>query len=250
VIPPPDLATAMMRDRQAAQCARAAGETARAYVASSFDLRELTLYGGERMIVAVATDFCMTLGQSTRIMIFDATRGYRRVLDGVTLPDAFDVNADGSVVLPTHETMETIFEGAYVWNGRAYAFSAQRSHLYDVPLGQRRPYQVRVHFPAGSSSTTLRGTTALNFGERYVFEARAGERVTLQLMEHGGPRPSMSLWSADGNVTIAASIGERWSGKVSRTGTYSLSIIGAGDADPDRISTYAVELRLGPANGE
>jgi len=238
-----DLVTAMMRDQRAAACAKEAGKTAQAYVTRAFELRNVTLHGGKRMTGAIATDGCMLLGQSARIMIFERTAGgYRRVLDSVTIPDVVDVSEDGTAVLPTHETIDTIFEAAYVWNGRTYAFSGQRSHIYDVPLGERRPYEVLVRFAPGAFATTLSGSVALNFGERYVVEARAGQRMTIELTKHTGRRPAIFLSYGERNLAQIDKNG--WSGELPQTGTYALTVFGSGEPDATLVSTYAIRLTI------
>jgi hypothetical protein len=118
---PQQLVIAMMRDAQLASCVRGSGRPARAYVAVAFDMRRVVLRGGEQMTVLGATDVCMFRGQSARIAIFERTAsGYQRVLDDVTIPGAAAVGADGSAMLPTHDTIDTIVESAYAWNGERY----------------------------------------------------------------------------------------------------------------------------------
>jgi hypothetical protein len=243
---PSDLVAAMLRDDRVATCANEAGKTAQAYVRQAFALRELTLRGGERMTVAEATDFCLMLGQSTRIYIFErALDGYRRVLDEVTVPGLAEVSADGTAVLPTHESIETIFEAAYVWNGTAYAFSGSRSHVYDVALGQRRPYELPVRFAPGAFATTLSGSVAFNFGQDYVFEARAGQKVTIELTNHTVRRPSITLSFGRGELTLANLFDTGgWSGKLPQTGTYKLTVYGTDASDATRVSTYAIRLAI------
>jgi len=240
---PPDFIAAMMRDEHVAACANEAVETADAYVTHAFELRNVTLHSGERMTVAIARDGCMFLGQSSRIMIFERTTvGYRRVLDGVTLPDFADVSEDGTAVLPTHETMETIFEAAYVWNGKTYLFSGPRSHIYDVPLGERRPYEVPVRFARGAFATTLSGSVALNFGQQYVIEARAGQRMTIELTKHTGRYPVIFL--SYGERNLAELVTDRWSGRLPQTGAYDLIVLGSGESDATLVSTYAMRLTI------
>ena len=54
-----------MRDKAVAGCAR---QTPQAYVASAFELSNVTLHTGERMTVAIATDPCVALARA-RAMI-------------------------------------------------------------------------------------------------------------------------------------------------------------------------------------
>ena len=240
---PKNLVAAMMADAQVAACAAEANKPAQAYIPQAFSLRNVTLHSGERMTVAVATDECMFLGQSSRIMIFEhATVGYRRVLDGVTLADFVHVSGDGTVVLPTHETMETIFEAAYVWDGKTYVFSAPRSHIYDVPLSQRRPYEVPVRFAPGAFSTTLSGSVALNFGQQYIIQARAGQTMMIELTKYTGHSPIISL--SYGKRTLAELDADRWIGALPLTGAYQLIVLGSGEPDATLVSTYAIRLEI------
>jgi hypothetical protein len=238
---PKDLVAAIMRDTQVAACANEANTPAQTYIAQAFELHNVTLHSGERMTVAVAIDACMFLGQSSRIMIFErTTAGYRRVLDDVTLPNFVQVSEDGTVVLPTHDTMETIFEATYVWNGTVYVFSAPRSHIYDVPLNQRRPYEVPVRFPRGAFATTVSGNVALNFGQQYVIQARAGQRMTIELTKHTGRRPTIILSYGQRNLVELDT--DRWSGELPQTGAYHLIVLGSGETDATLVSTYAIRL--------
>jgi len=240
---PAEVVTALARDGTVAACAREAGASPQAYVSQAFTLRDVRLRGGEQMTVAEGTDGCLALGQSNRIVIFEhRAGGYHRVLNAMTMAGDAQVRADGTVVLPTHETIATIFESAYVWDGRAYQFSAPRSTIYDVPLEQRRPYQTVVRFAAGAFATTLTGSVAEDFGDEYRFDARAGQHITITLRAHAAPRPAAVL--LNGERTIAILDGDRWSGRLPHSGSYELSVFGSGEADPATLSTYTLRLEI------
>jgi hypothetical protein len=240
------LVAALMRDPRVASCASESGKTSTRYITEAFERREITLRDGSRMTVVVATDPCLTRGAATKIAIFEQTGGaYRRVLDDVTLPGLFQVNRDGTVMLPTHESMETIFESEYVWNGTSYVFSPSRSNVYDVGLGIRRPYRLAVRFSPGAFSATLTGSVALNFGQEYVFDARAGQLVTIELTRSSA-RPSISLWSGDNELTLTGSTRDRWSAKLPKTGAYELIVSGTNESDETRLSRYTIRLSVTP----
>jgi hypothetical protein len=246
MLPAALLTSALMHDNVVAGCAHDSGKTPQAYVAGAFDFNSVTLRNGERMTVATATDPCLALGQSTRIMIFERTSaGYRRVLNDVTVPGLQSVSADGTATLPTHDSMEVMFEPTYVWNGTAYVFSGPRSHRYDVALGERRPAEIPVAFAPGAYATTLSGNVAYNFGDEYVFKARAGQKLTIELTKYDGRRTNLSLYYGD-NISATAELRTTsgWSGTLPKTGTYRLFIDGTDESDDTRRSPYAIRLAI------
>ncbi len=215
-------------------------------MASAFDFSSVTLRRGERMTVAVATDPCLALGQSTRIMIFQRTTdGYRRVLNDVAVPGLQSVGTDGTATLATHDSMEVMFEAEYVWNGTAYVFSGARSHRYDVALDERRPAEIPVAFAPGAYSATLSGNVAYNFGDEYVFEARAGQRLTIALTKFDGRRTSLSLYYGD-DISAIAEIRTTagWNGTLPKTGTYRLFVDGTDASDDTQRTTYTIRLAI------
>jgi len=238
----------MLADKQLSGCVSESGETPQSYIAHAFDLRQMRLRTGEQMTVAVATGGCMALGQSARLMIFQRSSGghYRRVLDTVTLPGAERANADGTVTAATHESIDVIFEAAYVWNGTSYRFSAVRSHRYDVALGERRQSEIPVRFARSSSAKRLSGTVAYDFGDDYVFEARAGQNITITLRgPTGRGAPSISLYYDDEISSLAELNGSgEWSGKLPKTGSYLLLVSGSDEHDETRTSRYTIWLAI------
>lgn len=197
------------------------------------------------MTVATSRDGCLGVGQSARIMIFERTpAGYRRVLKSVTLEDAWDVDTDGTAVLPTHESMDVIFEAAYVWNGTEYVFTPMKSHRFDVSLDERRAYEVPLRIVRGRP-TTISGTVAYNFGDDYVFTARAGETITINLVEHSGKAPLVAL-DRDADQSSVGELDEagRWSGKLTKDGTYYLRISGTDESDAERRSRYTIRVTI------
>jgi hypothetical protein len=242
----PDLAAAMMQDKVVSACAQQSGKSSQDYIRDAFEFQSVRLRGGEQMTAATATDPCLALGQSTRVMIYEKTpRGYRRVLDDVTLPGLAKVSADGSVVLPTHESMEVIFEATYLWNGTKYVFAPLRSHRYNVVLGQRRAYDTLVRPVRGAPALILSGTVAYNFGDDYVFDAVAGETITVQLVDGRGRQPHVALYYKDDISSLAAlDAPGKMSKRALRSGTYHLMVWGADDADEARLSRYEIRVSL------
>lgn len=237
---------ALLRDHTVASCAREAAGDATAYARGAFHRRMMTLPGGTRAVVAVAVDPCLALGQSTRIMIFIPNgAGYRRVLSSVVVPGLEQIGGDGTVTLPTHETMEIMYEAVYVWNGSTFAAAPLRSTIYDVALGQRWKYEEAIRFAPGATSIVLHGKTAFNFGHTYVFSARAGQRATIVFLQHDIPAPAAALYLADDTTAVGALHGENsWSGVLPKSGTYQLLVLGTDAAHVERTSPYQLRLTI------
>jgi hypothetical protein len=238
----PDLVTAVLRDKAVNTCAAQSGKSAQGYAHAAFDLRHVRLRTGEQMIVATATDPCLALGQSTRIMIFRVgPQRYTRVLSSVTLPGLAHIDPNGTVTLPTHESMEVIFEATYVWNGMNYTFAPLRSHRYDVALAERRPDEIPVRLARGTT-TTLSGTVAYNFGNDYVFDAVAGESLTIELKDTG-MRPAVALYYENEFSSVVDLDARRsWSGTLRRSGSYHLLVSGADESAARKPSRYHIRL--------
>lgn len=129
-----------------------------------------------------------------------------------------------------------------MWNGKTYAFAPEQSHVYDISVEQRRPYQVTDRFAAGTSSAEMRGTFAENLGNTYVFVAKSGQRATVELLEHRGHTPGMAL--SFGNHTVADLDGSRWSGVLPFSGTYSLDVFGFDLPDHSTLVPYTFRLTI------
>lgn len=233
----------MLKDRGVSACVAESGQTPAAYVAGSFERKDLTLRTGERIVVTIGNSGCMARGQSVRVLVYRRIgETYRRVYDGVSMPDQARAGTDGTLLLPTHETIDTIFEPVYVWNGATYAFSPALSHVYDVPLGTDRPYWLPVRFLPGTSSTVLHGSAADNFGQTYTFTARAGQSVSIDVLLPEKHPPAVFL--ALGDRTIADLDNRTWSGTLPAGGTYTLDVFGPEGARDDVLTPYAIRLEI------
>lgn len=246
IVPSAALVTALMRDVQLQGCVSDSGLQPAAYIAKNFKVQPFTLRTGERMTLTVPTTGCMSRGQSMRVFIYHETpNGYKQVLDAGTFLDAAYLQGsdDGEIELPEHDTMSTIFEGTYVWNGDVYAFAPTKSHMFDLPLQVRRPLQIPIEFAPGTSSIVLSGTTAPEFGQDYRFTARAGQHVTIDLIDYRGKEPAVFLNRGDTGEKTIDMDDPHWSGVVPVTGPYVLSIFGSGDAK-QKLEPYTVRLTI------
>jgi hypothetical protein len=168
------------------------------------------------------------------------------VLNDFSLPERVAAKPDGAVYLAAHETMNTILQSTFLWNGTKYAFSAERSSVYCVgpQRDNERPYELPLRFAPGASSTVLRGTAFENCGQNYSFVARAGQKVTIERLTPQ-PRDLRIPMSLDfGKDSVAYVNGDAWSGTLTRSGTYRLSVFGTdqrGDAD---LQPFAIRVTI------
>ncbi len=247
---PAGLVDALMRDSNVATCEKTQSdysdsvESPPAYLNKAFTISTVTLRSGEHMTVLVGATACLARGQSTRVYIYQRTpAGYRKVLDSVTMGGDESVGRDGTATLPTHDTIETIMESEFVWNGNTYAFAPLRSTMYDIAVEKRLPYQTAIHFAPGADSATLTGQYALNFGREYVFGVRKGQRITVDVLSHSGKLPSTSIWVDDSEVDKDLG-GGRATAIAPRDGTYSLLVFGTADAYSSKLETFQVRLTI------
>lgn len=248
MIPDAALVAALMSDKAFRSCVASAGQGApSASVAKDFDFRALTLHSGAPMVVAVGRDVCGWQGQAARVLIYERTpAGYKLVLDEFSLPEQVSANADGTVGLAAHETMNTILQSTYVWNGTKFAFSPERSSVYCVgpDRDNERPYELPIHFPRGASSMVLRGTASDNCGQRYSFIARAGQRVKVERLTPQPANLRIPVFLDFGNDEVAEMSGDAWSGTLTRSGKYVLDVFGSDQRGDIGLQPYALRLTI------
>lgn len=236
------LISALMQDKELRRCIADMGAAPAAYIASSWGFRRVTLRSGERMTVAIAKSGCL-VSQNSAVRVYREIDGhYHLVFSGNAMPETVEATSDGAISFAGHDTIDTIVEPVYVWNGKTYVFAPDQSHVYDISVELRRPYQVPVRFGVGTSSAELRGTFSENFGNTYVFGAKAGQRVTIELLAHRGHPPGMTL--SFGNRNIADLNGGVWSGVLPSSGTYSLDVFGFDLPDHSALLPYTIRLTI------
>lgn len=236
------LVAALMQDKELRQCVADMGGAPAAYIASTWEFRRLTLRSGERMIVAIAKSGCL-VSQNSAVRVYRKIDGhYHLVFSDNAMPETVEASSNGTISLAAHDTIDTIVEPVYAWDGKAYAFDPERSHVFDISVEQRRPYQVPVHFTAGTSSAEVLGTFSENFGNTYVFVAKAGQRATIELLEHRDHAPGVALSFGDHNV--ADLDGSRWSGVLPFTGTYAIDVFGFDLPDHTMLLPYKLRLTI------
>jgi hypothetical protein len=248
MIPDAALVAALMRDKDFRTCVESLAEgSPSAYVGKDFNFQSLTLYSGARLVIVVGRNGCGWQGQAARVLIYRrAQSGYRLVLSDVSLPEHVAAKPDGTVYLAEHETVNTIVQATYVWNGTKYAFSPDRSSIDCIgpERDSERPYEVPIHFARGTSSTVLRGTAYENCGQNYSFVARAGQRVAIERLSPQPHNLRIPVLLNFGKDEIANVSGDAWSGTLTRSGKYLLSVFGIEQRGDTDLQPFEIRLTI------
>jgi hypothetical protein len=244
------LVSAIAGAKGIAECATETNESAAAFVRHNFKTTALTLYDGTHVILAESLSACLAHNAVTRVLVYaQIPGGYRLVLDDYSLPEQLAASTDGTVSVAGHETMEIVDQTIWVWNGKTYVVSPERSQRYDVSIGQGRPDVVRVRFAPGTSSTILRGSIAGAFGDNYEFDARAGQRVTIQVVKGWSKNIRFDAYqtirgSDDTKELTSLNSASTWSGILPTSGTWHVDVFGAETMDHQTTSPYTLVLTV------
>jgi hypothetical protein len=181
------------------------------------------------------------------VLIYQRTQsGYRLVFSDFSLPERVTAKPDGTLYLAGHETVNTIVQATYVWNGVTYVFAPDRSSVYCVgpERDNERPYELPIRFAPGASSSILRGTAYENCGQNYSFVARAGQRVTIERLTPQPRNLRIPIFLDFGAHAIANMSGQAWSGTLTRSGKYVLSVFGSGQRGEIDVQPFAIRLTI------
>jgi len=219
-----------MGEKDFRSCVERSDGTPITHVANDFNFQSLLLYSGARLAIAVGKNDCGWQGQAARVLIYERTQSrYRLVLSGFSLPERVDARPDGTLYLAAHETVNTIIQATFVWNGTKYALSPERSSIYCVgpERDNERPYELPIHFLPGNS-----------------FVARAGQRVTIERLTPPTAQLRIPISLDFGKDSIAFLNGDAWSGTLSRSGKYLLSIFGTDQRGEIDLQPFAIRLTI------
>jgi hypothetical protein len=236
---PPALADVVVRDPDVAPCAASAhAASSRAYVAENFDLTHVTLTNGKRMSVVSGGGSCVCGNANCKIVVFAQTGGsYHPVLSDYGID--WKVRPDGTAVVTSHDSAAVVYRTSYRWKSNEYAVIA-RDMIY-LPNNVVKPVSRNIAFAPNASSTVIRGDkVALGFEDVWTFAARAGQTLTITLIDRNSHFGSFSVRDD------AATIGTSNSGKLyvvlPRSGRYELTVEGSDES----FATYALSVNIQP----
>jgi hypothetical protein len=184
----------LIRDPRYAACVTESGLPPAMYARTKLRVESFVLRSGERMLaVSMRDEACLCNNSSCKFTIYVRTPDarWRQVLDTYTMNDAV-VRTDGTVQVDEHESVDTIAQLVYAWDGSQYDFLPDRSHEFDVGYGAK-PYRTMLHFAPHRDSLTRSGVAYGTFGDSYAFIARAGQVVSLRTESRAALDP-ITLW--------------------------------------------------------
>jgi hypothetical protein len=234
---PSAIADALVRDPDVATCAQTAhARSNAAYAGQNFDLSTVKLTDGPHMLVVTGGGSCVCGNANCKIVVFEQNGdAYRSVLSDYGID--WKVRPDGTAVVTSHDSAAVVYRTSYRWSGKTYTVTA--TDMVYLPSNVSKPATRVVSFASGASSTVIRGNKlTLGFEDEYAFSARAGQTLTLTLVEHDRHFGSFSVRS-DGTALGTASIGTLRIA-LPQSQRYEITVEGADGS----FSSYALSVRL------
>jgi hypothetical protein len=107
-----------------------------------------------------------------------------------------------------------------------------------TPTPVPQPVTQRIQFAPGATSTTVWGFVNSSTPARYVLRALRGQTMSVQLNRDAGYPARMTISDAQGNFLGAANQGELWSGTLSATQDYYVTVQAPADSVGDDFSLW------------
>ena len=127
----------------------------------------------------------------------------------------------------------------YAYNGKRYVQSS--STIENLDTHETKPTQQPIRFARGASSATVNGTAALAFPDSWVFEAKRGQLLSLDLQRTSGGSATFTLvgpGSTGGHVV--ADLQTHWSDRLPADGKYTILV----DAKGDGRAKYSLTIGI------
>lgn len=113
------------------------------------------------------------------------------------------------------------------------------------PLGTDWPQ--RISFPAGGTTATIQGATAIPGSDRFVIRALAGQTMSVNISATQGGPAILIIYAADGNVLISDHAGATsWSGTLPTTQDYFIDTRSVGNA----VVLFTLTVTIPPLGAE
>src|SRR5581483_3060252 len=141
---PPALAEALVRDPDVAPCAeRSHAASSVAYVGANFQLANVALASGPRLVVVSGGGECVCGNANCKVEVFEHDgNAYKPVLSDYAID--WKVRPDGTATITSHDSAAVVFRTTYRWSGRKY--SVTKSEMVYVPSNVAKPASREVKF--------------------------------------------------------------------------------------------------------
>ena len=128
---------------------------------------------------------------------------------------------------------------SYAFNGKRYEQSS--STIENLDTHETKLTQQRIRFAKGTSSATVNGSAAPAFPDSWVFEAKRGQTLTLELQRVNGGASTFTIVGPSANGDhVLADLQTKWSGNLPSDGKYTILV----DAKGDTRAKYALTVGI------
>jgi hypothetical protein len=198
---------ALAANREIALCAHEVHKTPLSY-AGLLSSQGVVLPGGTSVVVFEGG--CESGNDNDALYIYAAHDSQPYEL--VAHPYGFleKLASDGTLVLMTNPGGVNVrYHQTQRWNG--VTFAPVSSEMVWVHTGESKPAVVPLAFAAGSSSATVSGTVREDFPDVYRFDARPGQKLSVEVRARTGGIGRMAIGVQDG-ATITSGSTLSWRG--------------------------------------
>jgi hypothetical protein len=166
------------------------------------------------------------------------TMGYSLFLEG----NGFGIGVEQTqtngyldISIESRGTAFTRFLTFYKFDGQQYR--EHKTDFIDTETGEVKPASKRVKFPRGHTSAIVSGKVSPGFGDTYLIDARAGQRMILRLTRAGKSISFMVI--SPGARQSLIDRAKTWTGVLPESGEYRVLV----DAD-DQGGTYTLSIAV------
>jgi hypothetical protein len=226
---------ALAANRGIALCAHEDHKTPLSY-ARLLTARGVVLSGGTSIVVFEGG--CESGNDNDAIYIFAAhdSKPYQLVAK----PYGFleKLGSDGTLVLMTNPGGVNVrYHETQRWDGKSFA--PVSSNMVWVHTGESKPAIVPLAFAAGSSSATVSGTVREDFPDVYRFDARAGQKLSVNVRARTGSIGRLEIGVQDG-ATVTSGSTLAWRGTLP-VATHAVTL-GDDRAEDERGGHYLITI--------
>jgi hypothetical protein len=140
------------------------------------------------------------------------------------------------LVVNSHDSASTQYRVTYAFDGRQY--HETKSEFVNLETKEVKPTEVQIHFPKGTTSTTLSGRVSIGFGDTYTLAAREGQTMKVEFPSRKTGLTLMIYDLSDKPVTNEWVT--HWEGSLGSTGKYKIMV----NSDSEKPVAYNISVTI------